>query len=147
MTTREKVELGLIPCAGLAAAAARPLLPAALPLGEAILVGAALLLGQGLIRDLYLKYVAHAGQACQVDYSTGKAVSMCMESTLGILAIGVGAALLGSGVRTQLECAGWFWPGFVLVVGLAGFAMKDVVIDLKARRVRLEKDHRNVVLW
>ena len=145
MEKREWVELALIPTAAAGSIAAASRLPAALPLGEVLLVGAALLLGQGLVRDLYLKFGARTGQSCQLDPQTGRALSVCMESTLGTLGIVIGGALLLSGTGASIACGGAFWPAFIVAIGLGGFLMKDVVIDLRARRLRLEKDHRNVL--
>src|SRR4051812_22684929 len=103
MTRREQVELALIPAAAAVTWAAAAQLPDSLATGTLVLTGAVLLLGQGLLRDLHLKYVARVGQSCQVDYSTGRAVSMCMESTLGTLAILVGAGLLFSGAGGRVD--------------------------------------------
>ena len=145
MEKREWVELALVPMVAGAAFAGRAALPAALPLGEVVLAGASLLLGQGLIRDLYLTYGAQAGQSCQLDPQTGRALAVCMESTLGMVAIALGAALLLSGAERPVTCTAAFWPTLVLAIGWGGFLLKDVVIDLRARRLRLEKDHRNVL--
>ena len=151
METREKVELALIPSVALLAGAGvvAGLLPSSLSLGELVLVGAAGMLGQGLIRDVHLKYLAKVEPeaACALTPGAPRGASFCMESTLGVFAIAVGAALLFSGNQTSLPMEGAAWPLGLLGLGVLGFFLKDVVIDFRKRSLRIEKAHRNVVFW
>ena len=113
-----------------AVAAGLGALPAALPIGELVMVAAGLLLAQGLLRDLHKRFVA---RRC----STQAAGScMCAESPLGITAIAAGVILLLSGVRVAVSMPWPAWPVLVFCAGLAGLVLKDIVIDWKARRIR-----------
>ena len=142
MLLRGKVELALIPVAAVAVLLSAPLLPAALPLGTLALLAAALLLGQGLLRDLWLKYGADGAIA-----PAGNSRSFCVESGLGLLGIAAGGLLLAAGLGGTFALPPWRWAALVAATGSIGFALKDLVIDLRARRFRIEKDHRSVVLW
>ena len=146
MRRRDIVELIGIGAATAIVGVWRAELPSALPVGEIALVASALLLGQGLIRDLYIKYSLRkaGGASCSLDPAK-KATCMCMESTLGIFGILAGVvALLGGGIRHLLLFPDWFWPAMVLAVGIVGFLLKSLVIDWKARRIRIETNHENV---
>lgn len=151
MELREKVELALIPLAAVAAfqAAELGLLPASLAFGEVVMAAAAGLLGQGLIRDLHLKYVArHEPEAaCALTPGAPRGAAMCMESVIGMALICFGALLLFSGDTRPVALDAGRWGFGVAALGLAGFLLKDVVIDFRTRGLRIEKAHRNVVFW
>jgi hypothetical protein len=138
------VELAAIVMASAAAAAGAVLLPESLGAGELALTAASLLLGQGLLRDLWLKYGAQAGHSC-APVPGGKAV--CAESGLGIAVVIAGTALLLSGAGGAVQLSPARWAGLFLGAGALGFALRNVVVDLRARRIRVEKDHRSIVLW
>ena len=143
MQRREKVELAGIVIASCAAA---PFMPAAIPAGELSLLCAAVLLGQGLARDLWLKYGAGEGETCAIDLSAGRPIAICAESALGISAVAAGGLLLAAGAGGILHLSPWRWGALFLCLGLSAFALKDLIIDLRARRLRVEKNHRRVVL-
>ena len=140
---REKIELALIGAAGATSWLAFPLLPVSLPAGSFALVAAALLLGQGLVRDLWLKY----GAPGVPSLSSSSRTSVCAESGLGVVGVLAGGALLGAGAGGQLAMTALRWALLVWSVGALGFGLKDVVLDLRARRWRIEKDHRSIVIW
>jgi hypothetical protein len=79
--------------------------------------------------------------------SGGASSAFCMESTLGILGILAGGLMLGLGAGGTVGLSRTGWTLGMAALGLAGFAMKDVVVDLRGRRLRLEKDHRSVIVW
>ena len=143
MRAHEKVELALIAVTAAAVALARPLLPASLAVGSLVLVASAVLLGQGLLRDLYLKFGPPGRGAAEGVKST----AFCMESTIGLLGIVTGGVALALGLGSPVAASGLAWPVGVLAVGTLGFLMKDVVIDLRTGRIRRERDHRNLVVW
>ncbi len=142
MRTRERVELSLIAVASVGALAAAPLVSLPVAIGTLVLAAAALLLGQGLLRDLSIKL----GPQAPAKSSCSRA-AFCAESGLGIAGIVAGAALLFSG------SGGSFSPSrgqlALLFAGICvfGFFIKDVVLDLRTFRLRIEKDHRSVVIW
>lgn len=153
MNKTDKVEIALICLATVLAAAATKILPRQLALGEIALAASALLLGQGLARDLWLKYGRKnvAEPVCVVrkgnDTPTGNrkpAACMCVESSIGAFGIVAGALALLSGASGTATLPVYFWPVLVPTVGFIGFAMKSLVIDWKARRIRIESDHSSV---
>jgi hypothetical protein len=143
MTTREKVELLLICIVAAAAWFFAAKLPHNLRAGEIILAASGILLFQGLLRDLWIKYVARPPAPVQPR----KIMCMCMESTVGASGVIAGAAILLCGIRHSVDLPQLFWPLLILIVGIVGFAIKDLVIDWKTWRVRKEKDHQSVIPW
>ena len=143
MTTREKVELLLICIVAGAAWFFAARLPHQLAAGEVIAYSSAFLLFQGLLRDLWIKYVAKPEAPAQPR----KFACMCMESTVGAAGVIAGLTVLLCGIRTSVQLPLFFWPALVLVVGAIGFLIKDLVIDWKTWKVRREKDHQSVIPW
>ncbi len=160
MRTREKIELGLIATVAVATWFFATRLPVKLPAGYLILAASVLLLGQGLLRDLYVKYVAKKDHPA-ADPSTGsgptpstgsgtapkRIVCMCMESTVGVAGVIGGLAILLCGIGRIIEVPTFFWPALVIGVGVVGFVIKDFVLDWKARSVRRVKDHQSIIPW
>jgi hypothetical protein len=149
MTTFEKIELGLIPLAGLAFylfAPALPLLfPAQLGVGRLLTLISALLLFQGLVRDVFL--LAKQKRMAQHQQAPKPLRSMCLESTVGVLGLLLGAGLSGVGWDSDppLVMAAWAWGVLVVLIMSVGFAMKDLVIDSRPWRIRRDKDHMNIL--
>jgi hypothetical protein len=125
------IELALVALASAVTFGGARVLPAALPAGTLALVCAALLLGQGLARDLSIKFVAHRDQSCAVG------AQFCAESALGIGGIIAGALLLASGAGQVVTLTAARWGLLVAMVGLGGFFIKDVVFDVRSRRLRI----------
>ena len=119
-----------------------PRLPAELPLGQLMLSAAALLLLQGLLRDLY---ILARGRRGGVDDVRIEARCMCVESILGALGIVAGGAVLlaGAGGIVDMPASRWTLAGAAVLV--VGFLIKDLVIDLANPAVRVQRDHLNVV--
>ena len=150
MRTREKIELGLIATVAAAAWFFAARLPVKLPAGYLILAASVLLLGQGLLRDLWVKYGAkkdHPAAETQAPAAKQKIVCMCMESTVGVAGVIGGLAILLCGIGRIVEVPLYFWPALVLCVGVVGFVIKDFVLDWKARSVRRVKDHQSIIPW
>ena len=142
MTPAEKIEPGLIPLlAGLAWLAA-PLLPRQISLGTALVWAAALVLLQGLVRDLWL--LAGARRAARADVPR-RARCMCVESTVGVTGIVAGCVLLGAGIDRTFVVSRWGWVLAVTAVLGVGFALKDYVFEWRPFRLRRDKDHLNIV--
>lgn len=146
MTRADKIELMAVATATLATLALSPALPRTLAMGEVALTASALLLAQGLVRDLFIKFGRRpAGEACTVGNGVASQSNcMCMESSLGMVGIIAGVVLLLTVVPRNVHLHWSFWPALVAGVGLAGFFMKSIVIDWKSRRLRRVADHRQV---
>ena len=145
MTARERGELLLIAATTGASTALPGILPGKLPLGDIVLYASILLLAQGLIRDLWIKYVARI--VPQAPQNKQPLRCMCMESTVGVLGVVSGLGLIFATRGATWPLPVWFWPIMIGSVCLAGFLIKDLVLDFKAWTVRREKDHQNIVFW
>lgn len=143
MTRAERLELALIPVAAAATWAMGARLPAAPGVGALLLVGAVLLLLQGLLRDLWLLWrrrtAPTAGQPRRM-------ACLCLESTLGSTGVLAGLVVLGSGLPWRIALPGWGWGLLVGAVLALGFAIKDLVIALRPLRVVRDPDHLNIVV-
>ena len=138
----EKAELSLVACAVALSVPLRPWLPTAMAPGLLILSASGLLLFQGLLRDLWIKY------GTRPDGEAGtKILCMCMESTIGTTGVIAGAAALLGGLGGVWSLPGLFWPLFALGVGSTGFLIKDLIIDVDHRSIRREKGHRSIIVW
>ncbi len=143
MRTLARVELALIGLATGAVAVAAPALPAQVSLGGLALVVACTLFGQGLLRDLWL--LRHPQPSLTAPLTEGRPI-VCVESGLGIVLLLVGATLLAAGVSTTFALARVGWTGTISATLLAGFAIKDLVLEARPFRLRFEPDHGNVIL-
>ena len=142
MTTAERVELALIPIAGVVIWLIGGRLPAVIGTGSLLLASSVLLLSQGLIRDLWLLY--RRNQALRVE-PRQHALCMCVESTVGVVGVVAGLIILGSAVDATVTMSPWRWIGLVIVVLAVGFAIKDFVFEWRPFRLRRDKDHVNLV--
>ena len=90
LTRAEKIELGLVALATGVLAAIAGRLPSSLELGSLLAVAALALLGQGLVRDLWLltKQRRAVGTA-----PVEEARCMCLESTVGLGGVVAGVVL------------------------------------------------------
>ena len=142
MTKLEKTELGLIPIAGLVAFLISPVLPWQLSVGNTLLLFSALLLFQSLIRDLSILLLSPK----TVASAAPKVMQcLCVESALGMTGVLVGAGILGFGITQQIQMDK-FAMG-ISVAGLVGvgFAIKDLVVQVRPWRIFRDKDHVNIV--
>jgi hypothetical protein len=142
MTTAEKTELALIPITGIIVWFIAPFLPNTLSAGLLLLGGSALLLLQGLVRDLWL--LANKRGNPQPDLHR-KIRCMCAESTIGTTGIIIGAAILGVGIDYSTGLNQWGWCILFMVVMTIGFLIKDYVIEWNPFHLRKDKDHINIV--
>ena len=119
----------------------RERLPRVVPLGDLLLLGAATLLLQGLGRDL-----GRLVEGRHVPESR-KVTCVCLESTVGLAAIVVGAALAFGWTTARVSLAPLTWPASLAAVLAFGAFTHDVVFDWRALRLRREADHRANVGW
>jgi hypothetical protein len=142
MTTGEKLELALIPVAGIAFWLLAPALPDRVGFGRLLLAGSALLLFQSLVRDLWLLARSRRMQ----EVAPQRAVRcMCIESTVGATGIIAGAIVLGAGITHPVAVSALGWSVSVMLIMSIGFLIKDYVLEWSPWRIRRDRDHMNIV--
>lgn len=140
--------LELIACAATASATALFAPPVwDLAWGTLLCYSAALLLGQGLIRDIAL-IIRRRAKGESTKPGT-RITCLCAESSLGLLAIASGILLLLIGAPWRLSLPAWGSGALVAAVLALGFLIKDSVIKWTGRGLRLEHDpeHANIIVW
>ena len=142
MSTLEKFELALIPVIGLVVGLLVPALPRAINAGYLLLTMSAILLLQSLLRDLFL--LASVKKSSQPQMN--KVRCMCLESTVGITGIVVGAGLFGLGVDAAIMLQNWSGSVLVLIILGTGFGIKDFILETNPWRVRQDKNHMNIIV-
>lgn len=147
MTSREKGELVLILLAVAAAATLHARLPAKMSSGDIVLYASILLLAQGLVRDLWIKFTGPKPTENAAPKHASGPICMCVESTVGVLGVIVGLLFVFVGTQTSVKLESWFWPTLVGGTLTFGFLIKDFVLDWRTRSIRREKDHQNIVFW
>lgn len=142
MTPAEKVEAALIPVIGIASWFAAGWLPTTISVGALLLGASVLLLGQGLVRDLWL--LSQRKQGSQ-EGARQQALCMCVESTVGATGVVAGLVVLGSTMDSTLSTSPVVASIVVTGVLVMGFAIKDLVLEFRPFRIRRETDHLNIV--
>jgi hypothetical protein len=143
MTHAEKIELGLIAATGVGFSVFAPALSPRIDLGNFVLYASALLLLQSLLRDIWLLLKARSAVPAG---SSRAARCMCAESTVGITGLAIGAALVGFGWGKPIVMSAWSWGAQAVLVLMAGFLLKDYVLDAKPWRIRRDSDHVNILV-
>lgn len=134
-------ELALDAAAILVVAALSPRLPQAPAIGDLVLFGAVVLLLQGLARDLWRV------RASRGEGETRAVTCVCVESTVGVTAI-VAGLLLTLGLHAgSVRLPPMAWPIGAAAVLSFGTAVRNLVFDWRALRLRREPDHRARVIW
>ena len=126
--------------AGIALLAAAPAARLSLFPPTFLVAGGLTLLGSGLVRDL--AWLALSGRPVPTVPAGPPEVRMCLESTLGILAVGAGLAwrVWAPGAPRPVGVG-----VLVLVLALVaafGHLARNVIVTL-----RLEPGHRNMPFW
>ena len=142
MTKREKAELELILLAACGAFSITALLPGQLSTGNLLLMMSALLLLQSLIRDVS---ILMSTRRAEQTSGTKAMRCMCLESTIGMTGIVVGAGILGLGIDPQIRLGHWGWALAVVLTLGTGFAIKDFILQTSPWRIVREKNHLNIV--
>ena len=136
MTVAEKIEFVLVPIFGAGIWLMAPGLPDKVGIGNLLLGVSALLLFQGLVRDLWLltrkKRAAHPGPL-------RKSRCLCVESTVGATGIIAGIVLLGSRIDLSMVMNAWVWSFLVMVTMSIGIVIKNYVVEWGPLRVRQDK--------
>ena len=71
---------------------------------------------------------------------------MCLESTVGLSGVVAGVVFTVAGAPSVVAVAEWVWPMAGALVWLAGYAMKDVVIQWSPWKLRRVKDHGSLIV-
>ncbi len=137
--TSEKVELGLIAATTGLVALVSPGLPGEARLGYVVLGFGLLFLVQTLLRDLWIMWQ----QRHVPRNSMPAARCACLESIVGFAPVIASLALLSSGRGGFIPLSAGGWVATTAVVMLAGFVLKDFVLEWKPLRIRREPDHVN----
>ncbi|MEZ6184265.1 MAG: hypothetical protein R3F62_04540 [Planctomycetota bacterium] len=132
-TRLELAELGLIAAGGAALPSVGAEWEWAPRLGAALGYAAALVLGQGLLRDLVR--LAREGR----KEPTRVLPCLCAETSLGLTTLGVGVGLLCLGIEETVRLTQVSLTVSVGALLLLGFLAKDYVLVL-----RKERDHGSV---
>jgi len=137
VTKLEWAELTAIVIAVPATWLATPALAWPLALGTAICYGAALLLGQGLVRDL-IRLAQERGRKSE---EAQRIKCLCAESTVGLVAIAGGSLLLIGGIEETVVLTQTSLTGGIAGILVAGFIMKNYAIS-----IRKIEDHNSVIV-
>jgi len=147
MTRREKVELLMIALAIAASVLFRAHLPHRMATGDLVLCASVLLLIQGLLRDLWIKYAPRTDGELSPQPVPKRIICVCMESTVGVVGVIGGLTLIGAGISNTVVLESWFWTILVAGVTIFGFLIKDLILDWKTKSIRREKNHQSVIFW
>lgn len=142
MTPAEKLELALIAIVGLSVELLAGHLPSRIGIGPLLLGASAMLLFQGLVRDLWL--ITRQKPNLEEE-ARRKALCMCAESTVGMTGVVAGLGILGSGIDAALPVSPLLLSALVSAVLVFGFLIRDFIFEWRPFRIRREKDHLNVV--
>lgn len=139
MKASENVELGLIAAAICTMAVVSPRLPATAQWGYVVLGFGLLFLGQTLLRDLWLMWKQRGISRSAMP----AAQCTCLESVVGFAPVIVSLVLLSSGRGGSVQVSAWLWVVISAIVMLAGFVVKDFVLEWNPLRIRREPEHVN----
>jgi hypothetical protein len=137
MTRAERIELGLMAMTVAVVAWSTPDLRWTPAVGALIGYGAALLLAQGLVRD-----VAKLVQRRVASAQRQRIACLCAESSVGIGLLTIAIGLTLAGITEPVTISRGVLVAGVAVVLIFGFVAKDYVIT-----IRREKDHARIIPW
>jgi hypothetical protein len=143
MPLRDKIEALVIALVTVAVALVRARLPIHTELADVVLGAAALLLSQGLVRDLVRLREARRAAAA----APRKITCVCAESGIGVSAIVAGLVLVAVVSPIVLHVPSFAWPLGVAGVMVFGFTTRHLVLDWRERRFRWEAGHDGTVVW
>jgi hypothetical protein len=141
MTRAEQIELLAIALLAPAAWLVWPPTPTVVPLWQLTLELSALLLVQSLVRDVAILLRSRRSPSLRKE-----AQCFCLESTIGVTGVVIGAALALLGSPAQVRISQWGACLAALGTMAVGFAIKDLVISWGPLAVRREKDHLNLIV-
>jgi len=143
MSLVEKFEVALIAAVAALFYVLAPALPDHVAFGNLLLGASALLLLQGLLRDLWLL----AQTKRKPPQNPPRTAScMCVESIIGITGVVAGLILLACEMGMLIPMKRWGWGLLALLALGTGFFIKDYVIEFRQWRIRRDKDHVNIIV-
>jgi hypothetical protein len=142
MTRAEKTELVIIPLVGITVFLFGERLPLLIGVGSMLITASALLLLQGLLRDLWL---LSKSKTVQQSGEQQKAFCICLESTVGSTGIVAGFIILGSNLNMPVLISPLLWGFLAGAVLTTGFIIKAFIVELRPFRIRRAKDHLNII--
>jgi hypothetical protein len=102
----------------------------------------ALLLAQGLIRDLWILYRARTAPTTKA----ARVRCFCVESAVGGTGVLAGALLFSTGASYPISLDARAWV-FIVVATLAlGYAIRDYVFEWNPLRIKKDVDHINIIV-
>ena len=145
MSTIEKAEIVIVLTIGLSVFFLSNNIVIKIGLGRLFLYASALLLLQSLIRDLWILF---SSRSIKLRHQK-KIRCVCLESSIGMVGVLVGAILLGLGVDQNLALIDkWAITILLMVVLGIGYYIKDYVFQWNPWRIYRDKDHLNIVfVW
>lgn len=133
-------------------------LPDSTSVSHLILYGAAVLLLQGLIRDLCLLFFqrfilntyqgkSKASRLTRIESvsSPVKAQCLCMESAIGLTGVVIGLCFLALDFNQIVVLNSYAFAGAFSVILMFGFFLKDYVFGWNPWNIYKEPDHMNVI--
>lgn len=159
MTILEKLEVSLIfVIAILLLLFGQLFLPDSISVSRLVLYSAALLLLQGLIRDLCLLFFqrfilnTHQGKSNGSRLTSIESVSgsvnaqcLCVESVIGLTSVVVGLCFLALGFNQIVLLNSYAFTGVFSSILVFGFLLKDYVFSWNPWKIYKEPDHMNVI--
>jgi hypothetical protein len=140
MRTFDWAELGIVVAAGAALYFATSGLEWTLSYGKTLCYAAALILGQGLVRDLSIILKRKINK--EEKPAGAKLKCLCAESSLGLLVITLGSLILLAGIDDEVKFTQLSLTATVSGIMILGFLIKDYVV-----MIRKEEDHQNLIIW
>ena len=141
--TFERVELALIGLVCVVVAVAGARFGGTYSLGELVLYGAAALLAQSLVRDLWLLSQARKAEG---SGQPRKARCMCIESTIGMAGVLAGGLLMLAGIGPGVTLGAVHVAAGLGLILIGGFLVKDWVFTWSPFRLLRDPDHINIVV-
>lgn len=143
MTDSEKVEVFIIALVCLIPFIIG--LPEYVSIANLVLWSAALLLLQSLVRDLSILWQRKRITE-QVETQVREAACFCAESTIGIIGVVVGCALIFTQVGGGASMAALSWSALALIVLSVGYVLKSYVLQWNPWKIVKDPDHLNIVV-
>jgi len=145
MTFAEQIECSLIVAFALTAFVFKDVIPIPQSLSYACIYLSALLLLQGLIRDVYYLYLGMNSSKQKVTKAT-PILGLCIESTIGAIGIIVGLSMFFFVSELHIQLPAIVWVSSIIVVVVFGFLVKDYVVEFLPFRLRQDINHMNVIV-
>ncbi len=130
--------------------------PNSASISQLILYGAALLLLQGLMRDLCILFRQrrlstvkqsknNKKSTAQIPSNPVKEPCFCLESAVGLTGVIAGLCLLSIGFNDTISLNSYFFAAYINFILVLGFFLKNYVFGWSPWKIYKEPDHMNVI--